>query len=167
MGTGIVACQRLALLIGSSVLLGSTIAAAPETVSVHVAAAVDAEQSVPRSKAKELSDSAEDLRKEIPKRQGLSLAKDADSAHVVVLILDRRIDVAGTRQDYGGGNIQLHYQSSHVIVYRIRVGSSHHDAEQIATGSLVTWRRVAKDLSKHLERWVRENREQILRSRTG
>jgi hypothetical protein len=136
-----------------------------EKPSVYVATDPEALGEQTRARAKELSDSAEDLRKEIEKRGNIVPAADAESADILVTILDRRIEVAQLRQRFGGGHIQNYYQSRYLILYRTSVGDANHNSEYFMDGSLVTWKRVASGLSKQVERWAEENLEAILRSR--
>jgi hypothetical protein len=161
---------RHQLLVGAilaAVLLCSQGLQAQKPITVFVSTTSESSQARSKSKEKEVSDSAKDLRKEIEKRGNIALAEDIEAADIVVTILDRRIDVAQYRQDYGAGHIQPQYQSRHLIHYRIQVGEFHQDAEYYIAGSLVTWKRVAKDVSKRIERWARENREQVLQARSS
>jgi hypothetical protein len=136
-----------------------------EKPSVFVTTDPEALGEQTKGKAKELSDSAEDVRKEIEKRRDIVPAADAESADILVTILDRRIEVAQLRQNYSGGHIQNYYQSRYLILYRTSVGDASHNSEYFMDGSLVTWKRVASGLSKQVERWARENLEAISRSR--
>ena len=133
--------------------------------SVYVTTDSEAVGEHSKGKARELTDSAGDLRKEIEKRRDVVPAANAESADIIVTILDRRIDVAQHRQNYGGGHIQNHYQSRHLILYRTSVGGLDHNSEYFLEGSLVTWKRVASGLSKQIERWANDNLEAIWRSR--
>lgn len=127
--------------------------------SVYVLSDAAGSPGISKSKAKELSDSAEDLRRQIKKRKGLVLARQVESADILVTILDRRVEIAQTRQDYyGGGHTQQQYQSRHVIRYRIETKDSSQEGEYYNVGSLVTWTRVAGGLSKQIERMVTGDR---------
>jgi hypothetical protein len=136
-----------------------------EKPSVYVTTDPEALGEQTRAKDKELLDSAEDLRKEIEKRGNIVPAADAESADVLVTILDRRIEVAQRRQDFSGGHIQNYYQSRYLILYRTSIGDAGHNSEYFMDGSLVTWKRVASGLAKQVERWANENLEAISRSR--
>jgi hypothetical protein len=132
--------------------------------TVYVVA--DSGESVSRNKAKKLSDSAEDLRQQVKKRRDIVLAADPVGADIIVTILDRRIEIEQNRQTYyGGGHTQNQYQSRHIITYRIQVGESSREAEYFVAGSLVTWRRVSSGLSKQIERWARDNTDELLERR--
>lgn len=121
---------------------------------------------VSKSKAKEISDSAEDLRRQIEKRKNIVLSVHPEQADIVVTILDRGIEIAQNRHtDYGGGLTQNQYQSRHIITYRIEAGESSQKAEYFNAGSFVTWNRVATGLSKHIERWAKDHVEQLLQYR--
>lgn len=158
--------RRLVALAASLVVLSTAlISNAQKPVSVFVTVARETSEGTSEAKEKELADTVKDLRKEIEKRANIILAEDINAADIVVKILDRRIDVAQQRQDYGAGHIQPQYQSRHLILYRMQVGEFHQDAEYYIAGSFVTWKRVAKDVSKRVERWASENREQVLQSR--
>jgi hypothetical protein len=136
-----------------------------EKLSVYVTTDSESIQVGKKARAKELLDSAEDVRKEVEKRRVLVPASAIEDADIVVTILDRRIDVSQHRQNYGGADIQNHYQSRHLILYRTSVGRQSQDSEYFMEGSLVTWKRVASGLSKQVERWAQDNWEAILRSR--
>ena len=157
--------QLVALSTSGFFLFSAPISNAQKPVSVFVTVAGETAEGISKAKEKELADTVEDLRKEIEKRANIILAEDIDSADVVVKILDRRIDVAQHRQDYGAGHIQPQYQSRHLILYRMQVGAFHQDAENYIAGSFVTWKRVAKDVSKRVERFAMDNRERVLLSR--
>jgi len=157
--------QFVALAVFGVFLLGAPISNAQKPVSVFVTVARETSEGISEAKEKELGDTAKDLSKEIEKRTNIILAEDINAADIVVKILDRRIDVAQQRQDYGAGHIQPQYQSRHLVLYRMQVGEFHQDAEYYIAGSFVTWKRVAKDVSKRVERWARENREQVLQTR--
>lgn len=148
-----------------AIFIGSQSLQAQKSISVFVTAASESSEGLTKSKEKEVTDSARDLREEVEKRSSIILAEDIEAADIVVKVLDRRIEVAQQRQDYGAGHIQPQYQSRHLIHYRIQVGEFHQDAEYYIAGSFVTWKRVAKDVSKRIERWARENREQVLQAR--
>lgn len=157
--------RLVALATSLFVLSTALISNAQKPVSVFVTVARETSEGTSEAKEKELADTVKDLRKEIEKRSNIILAEDINAADIVVKILDRRIDVAQRRQDYGAGHIQPQYQSRHLILYRMQVGEFHQDAEHYIAGSFVTWKRVAKDVSKRVERWASENREQVLQSR--
>jgi hypothetical protein len=136
-------------------------------ITVYVEANSGASEALSKSKVKEISDSAEDLRRQIEKRRDIVLATHPETADIVVTILDRAIEIAQNRQaEYVGGYTQNHYQSRHIITYRIEAGKSSHKAEYFNAGSFVTWNRVAAGLSKHIERWAKDHFEQLLQYRT-
>ena len=157
--------QLVALATSGFFLFSAPISNAQKPVSVFVTVAGETAEGISEAKEKELADTVVDLRKEIEKRANIILAEDINAADIVVKILDRRIDIAQQRQDYGAGHIQPQYQSRHLILYRMQVGEFHQDAEYYIAGSFVTWKRVAKDVSKRVERWASENREQVLQTR--
>ncbi len=136
------------------------------SIYVYVEADSQALEAISKSKAKEIADSAGDLRQQIGKRQGIVLAPHPEMADITVTILSRGIEVAQNRQTYSGGHSQPHYQSRHIITYRIEAGDSSHKAEYFNAGSLVTWKRVATGLSKHIESWARDNSDQLLQYRS-
>jgi hypothetical protein len=153
------------VIVGGLIVVVLTAFNAYEKPSVYVTTDPEALGQQDKGKIKELSDSAEDLRKEIEKRRDIVPAVDAESADIIITILDRRIDITQHREDYGGGQIQNQYQSRHLILYRTSVGGASHNSEYFMAGSLVTWRRLASGLSKQIERWAKENLEAISRSR--
>ncbi len=121
------------------------------------------EEDHPVANKKDILDSTKDLTSQMEKRGDVVLVEERGSADIVVTVLDRRIDVAQDRQTHwGGGHIQNQYTSRYVIVYRLEAANNSHRAEQMAYGSLVTWKSVASNLSKHIEGWARENRDQLL-----
>jgi hypothetical protein len=133
-----------------------------ERIVVYVEAELE-EDEHSRGKNKDVLDSVKDLKNQIEKRGGIMLAEERSSADIVITVLDRRIDVAQDRQTHwGGGHIQNQYMSRYVIVYLFEAVNDSHRAEQMAYGSLVTWKSVASNLSKHIEGWARENRAQLL-----
>ncbi len=158
--------QLVALATSGFFLFSAPISNAQKPVSVFVTVAGETAEGISKAKEKELADTVEDLRKEIEKRVNIILAEDINAADIVVKILDRRIDVAQQSQDFGAGHIQPQYQSRHLILYRMEVGEFHQEAEYFIAGSFVTWKRVAKDVSKRIERWAREHREQVLQTRS-
>ena len=113
---------------------------------------------VSQSKRKEILDTVEDLRKQLEKRKRLRVVSDEEDATLKVYILDRRIEMRQQRSDYGGGHVQQQYTSRHLIAYRLEQRGSSQDGEHYLVGSLVTWRRVAGDLAKSLERFAMEER---------
>jgi hypothetical protein len=133
-----------------------------EKLSVYVEAELE-EDEHSGAKNKDVLDSTKDLKNQIDKRGDIMLTQERASADIVVTVLDRRIDVAQDRQTHwGGGHIQNQYMSRYVIVYRMEAADNSHRAEQMAYGSLVTWKSVASNLSKHIEGWARQNRDQLL-----
>ncbi len=134
-------------------------------ITVYVEADSGALEAISKARAKEISDSAADLRQQIEKRRDILLALHPEIADITVTILSRGIEVAQNRQTYSGGHSQPHYQSRHIITYRIEAGGASHKAEYFSAGSLVTWNRVASGLSKHIESWARDHLDQLLQNR--
>lgn len=136
-----------------------------EKTEIYVYVEADSKALEAISKSKEIADSAGDLRQQIGKRRDIVLAPHPEMADITVTILSREIEVAQNRQVYSGGHSQPHYQSRHIITYRIEAGDSIHKAEYFNAGSLVTWKRVATGLSKHIESWARDHLDQLLQYR--
>ena len=125
--------------------------------SVYVGVSTD---DASKSRARELADSATDLREQIGKRSNLVLVEHPEAAEILITVLDRRIDVRTSGQtSYGGGNTQSHYQSKYILKYRLESGSFEQEAEYVLAGAFVTWKRMATGVAKDIERWVDENAE--------
>ncbi len=140
-----------------ALLLISSLASAQQKHSVHVSASAD---DTSKSKARELADSAGDLREQIGKRSNLVLAEHPETAEILITVLDRQIDVRPSGQtNYGGGNTQSHYQSRYVLKYRLEAGTFVRDGEYVLAGAFVTWKRMATGVSKDIEKWVDKNAE--------
>ena len=119
-----------------------------------------------KSKARELYDSANDLREQLGKRANLVLAEHPEAAQILITVLDREIVVGTSGQtSYGGGNTQSHYESRYILKYRIEAGSFSQDAEYVLAGAFVTWKRMASGISKDIERWLDDNAELAERRR--
>ena len=149
------------ILLGALLLAGAAAAAGEEKVSVYVAAATEEEAGVTTARPAERADSVNDLREQIEKRKLLQPAADAGSADITLTVLDRRIEVARSGINYGGGHTQSHYESRYIISYRMKAGEATVESEYYLSGSLVTWRRVAAGLSKEIERWVKDHQEEL------
>ena len=141
----------------SALLLIPSLLSAQQKHSVHVgASAGDTE----KSKARELADSADDLREQIGKRANLVLVEHPETAEILITVLDRYIDVRPSGQtNYGGGNTQSHYQSRYILKYRLEAGTFVQDGEYVLAGAFVTWKRMATGVSKDIEKWVDKNAE--------
>jgi len=138
-------------------LLVPSPASAQQKHSVYVSASADDTE---KAKARELADSADDLRDQIGKRSNLVLADHPEAAEILITVLDRHIDVRTSGQtNYGGGNTQSHYQSRYILKYRLEVGTFTHDSEYVLAGAFVTWKRIATGVSKDIEKWVDKNAE--------
>lgn len=139
------------------------LSSAQDKHSVYVDVSTD---DISKSKARELSDSASDLREQISKRSNLVVAEHPEAAEILITILDREIVVATSGQtSYGGGNTQTQYQSRYILKYRLESGSFAQDAEYVLAGAFVTWKRMATGIAKDIERWVDENTELAERRR--
>ncbi len=109
-------------------------------------------------KRRELADSARDVREKLRDR-GIESADDRDDADVLVVILDRRIEVQPSGEnDWGGGMKQTHYQSRHILSVRYETGATIKKSEVVLAGAFVTWKRVAGEVAKDAEKWARDNR---------
>jgi hypothetical protein len=150
--------------LGVAILLwASALTSAQEKYSVYVGVSMD---DTSKSKARELSDSARDLREQIGRRSNLVLADHPEAAEILITVLDRQIVVGTSGQtNYGGGNTQSHYQSRYILKYRLESGSFSQDAEYVLAGAFVTWKRMASGISKDIERWVDENSKLAERGR--
>ncbi len=142
----------------SALLLISSLASAQQKHSVYVGASADDTE---KSKARELADSADDLREQIGKRSNLVLVEHSETAEILITVLDRRIDVRSSGQtNYGGGNTQSHYQSRYILKYRLEAGTFVQDGEYVLAGAFVTWKRMASGVSKDIASWAEETFEQ-------
>ena len=142
----------------SALLLISSLASAQQKHSVYVGASSDDTE---KSKARELADSADDLREQIGKRSNLVVAEHPEAAEILITVLDRYIDVRPSGQtNYGGGNTQSHYQSRYILKYRLEAAPFVQDGEYVLAGAFVTWKRMATGVSKDIERWAEETFEQ-------
>ena len=109
-------------------------------------------------KRRELADSARDVRKKLRDR-GIESTDDRDDADVLVVILDRRIEVHPSGEnDWGGALKQTHYQSRHILSVRYETGATIEASEVALAGAFVTWKRVAGEVAKDAEKWARDNR---------
>jgi hypothetical protein len=139
------------------------LSSAQDKHSVYVDVSTD---DISKSKARELSDSASDLREQISKRSNLVVAEHPEAAEILITILDREIEVRTSGQtSYGGGNTQSQYQSRYILKYRLESGSFAQDGEYVLAGAFVTWKRMATGIAKDIERWVDENTELAERRR--
>jgi hypothetical protein len=86
---------------------------------VFVTAEVAAEDGFTKLNAKDLRDSAEDLRKQFQKRKGLVLAPDEQSADIVIAVVDRML-YQGKETAYRqtGQTIQADRELVHSLTYR-------------------------------------------------
>lgn len=131
----------------------------PAKVSVGIDSVLAEDLSA--AERKELRDSAEDVREEIRKRSFLELVERPDDAEIRVIVLGRRVDVGVSGEtNFGGASTQRHYQSRHVLAFRLESDGSSHEGETVLAGAFVTWKRVAGALVKDVESWAREIREQ-------
>ncbi len=144
----------------SLVLLSSTGAAqlaAAQTVST-VFVTYDDNDDLPAQKRRDMADSVRDVREQIRKRGGLETADDRRGADVLVTILDRRLEVNRSGEnDWGGALKQTHYQSRHILFFRMETDATVEESEIALAGAFVTWKRVASVLAKDVEKWAREN----------
>lgn len=131
---------------------------APQTdkrVRIYVAPDPVVFERVSGSKKKELRDTAEDLVEQLRKRRRVVITESSDKADIRVHIRDRRVELRQDRTShYGGSHVQTQYESRHLIAYRLEKDGNEQDGEHYLVGSLVTWRRVASDLAKALERYA-------------
>ena len=145
------------VLIVAILLCLSAPASAQQKHSIFVGVSTDRSS---KAKARELSDSASDLRDQLGKRSNLVLAEHPEAAQILITVLDREIVVGTSGQtSYGGGNTQSHYESRYILKYRIEAGSFSQDAEYVLAGAFVTWKRMASGISKDIERWLDDNTE--------
>ncbi len=109
-------------------------------------------------KRRELADSARDVREKLRDR-GIESADDRDHADVLVVILDRRLEVHPSGEnDWGGALKQTHYQSRHILRVRYETDETIEESEVALAGAFVTWKRVAGEVAKDAEQWARDNR---------
>ena len=109
-------------------------------------------------KRRELADSARDVREKLRDR-GIESPDDRDDADVLVVILDRRIEVQpSSENDWGGAMKQTHYQSRHILSVRYETRATIEKSEVVLVGAFVTWKRVAGEVAKDAEKWARDNR---------
>jgi len=119
----------------------------------------DADEDTPAAKRREVADSARDVREQIQKRDNLEAADNRGAADVLVTILDRRIEVNPSGEnDWGGALKQTHYQSRHILFFRMETHAAVEESEIALAGAFVTWKRVAGVLAKDVEKWARGNR---------
>lgn len=119
----------------------------------------DKSDAVPENKRRELADSAQDLREQLGKRDGVRAAEDERHADVRVTILDRRLEVNETgRSDWGGALSQAHYQSRYIVFFRFESDELMEESEIALAGAFVTWKRVAGVLAKDVEEWALNRR---------
>jgi hypothetical protein len=110
----------------------------------------------------ELSDSAFDLREQIQKRREIEITTERSEANLLVTILDRRIEVNRSGETKYFGYTQTHYQSRYVLSFRVEARTLAFESETALAGAFVTWKRVASVLSKDIEQWTRDHREDML-----
>ncbi len=144
------------MLISISLLAAASFAIGQTTPTVYVT--INENENLSKEKRRELADSAQDVREQLKKRDGVETAEDRDDANVLVTILDRRIEVneSGTN-DWGGALSQTHYQSRHILFFRFESGDTIEDSEIALAGAFVTWKRVAGVLAKDAEAWARQH----------
>ncbi|TDI39256.1 MAG: hypothetical protein E2P02_18985 [Acidobacteria bacterium] len=109
-------------------------------------------------KRRDLADSARDVREKLRDR-GIESTEDRDDADVLVVILDRRIEVRPSGEnDWGGALKQTHYQSRHILSVRYETSATIEESEVALAGAFVTWKRVAGEVAKDAEKWARDHR---------
>ena len=154
--------MRIFFLAASLLAVSGADARALPTVWVRTASEII--KTIPSKRAKELQDSARDLRKQIERREGLALAEAEEGADILITIVDRYIEIRESGNiNYGGGNSATHYQSRYVLAYRMDVGEFSAEDKFAMVGSLVTWRRIAGGVAKDIEDWAADNRDALLR----
>ena len=152
---------RISRTLAACLLAAPSLLPAQEQQSVYVGTPGEASQDLHKSKARELADSADDLREQISKRPSLALATHPEAADILITILDRRVEVRPSGQtSYGGGNTQSHYESRYILKYRLEAGDRVDESEYVLAGAFVTWKRMAAGIAKDIEQWVDDNSEQ-------
>ena len=151
------------VILASLILALAQVVSASQTdkrVSIYVAPDPVIVERVSGPKKKELRDTARDLTEQLKKRARVVVADSSDEAEILVHITDRRVELRQDRKThYGGSHVQTQYESRHLIAYRLLRRGTERDGEHYLVGSLVTWRRVASDLSKALERYAMSESE--------
>jgi hypothetical protein len=150
-------CLTIALAIGA--LSGSAYGETKTKVFVHTDARM--EKLTPEKK-RDLTDSMVDLREQIQKRREIEITTERSQANLLVTILDRRIEVNRSGETKYFGYTQTHYESRYVLSFRVEARTVAFESETALAGAFVTWKRVASVLSKDIEQWARDHREDML-----
>ena len=147
--------------VASLLLVSASAYAAPKPrVFVHVDPRVV--EAADSGKRRDLVDSVTDVREQLQKRRDVARAKDRGEAHILVTLLDRRVEVNRSGETKYFGYTQTHYQSRYVLAYRVEAGGLDFESETALAGAFVTWKRVAGVLAKDIEQWAREHRDELL-----
>jgi hypothetical protein len=128
-------------------------------VYVHVDPALEAE--LGPSRLRELTDSVADLRLSIAKRRDIGSTENRADADIVLTVLDRRLEVNRSGETKYFGYTQTHFQSRYVLSFRVEARAAAFETDTALAGAFVTWKRVAGAVAGDLERWARENSENI------
>ena len=139
-----------------ALLVWATLGESQSSPTAYVA--FDKNVKLSSEKHRELADSARDVRNKL-RDLGIEPADDRDDADVLVVILDRRIEVHPSGEnDWGGALKQTHYQSRHILSVRYETGATIEESEVVLAGAFVTWKRVAGEVAKDAEKWAWDNR---------
>lgn len=116
---------------------------------------------------KELNDSVNDVKNRIKGVKTLSLAPTKQDALVILEILSRDVQYKETTGIFRSSSNRSNKNETGntTLVARVIVGN--YEEEFRADGnadSLIAWREAARSLVNNLERWVKENRDQIIRN---
>jgi hypothetical protein len=139
-----------------SSLIWAALGASQQNPTAYVA--FEKHDKLSSEKRRDLADSARDVREKLRDR-GIESTEDRDDADVLVVILDRRIEVRPSGEnDWGGALKQTHYQSRHILSVRYETGATIEESEVALAGAFVTWKRVAGEVAKDAEKWARDHR---------
>jgi hypothetical protein len=131
-------------------------------VYVHVDPALEAQLGASsRGRIRELTDSVADLRQQSAKRRDIGSAENRAEADILLTVLDRRIEVNRSGETKYFGYTQTHYQSRYVLSFRVEARGASFETDTALAGAFVTWKRVAGAVAGDLERWARENSENL------
>jgi len=137
---------------------------ATQDITVFVSAATDASGFV----SPDATDSAKDLSDALRKKKGLRLVDRKERADVWI-----RIDRRFTRNRDSGGRLEVDVDNATatirqrpveegVLVATLSVGDY---STEVTAAAAWTWKSIAGQLAKAVERWINENRERVLARR--
>ena len=115
----------------------------------------------------DVGDSVKDLQKTLDGKKVIDLVRDPREAEVVVIILGRGAEETG-RETYHSHSSGHSYSSTRtketVRVVRAVLKAGSYELEMFGIDN-VWWGLAAKDLGKKVEKWVKDNYDQILSRR--